>query len=388
LKRLLESLPRLPLGVAKDRLFIGGKYLDRKNVVHRDLALAFHARDIAAVTFHDWLTRDDVLSLCRILATDALEIREAGGLRELMKNELLMGIDLRAIDYSRLRFTDEKEVFAEAAGDDQNSGDLIWRSFVSHLLSGCLDSNGSPVSPDEQQSEDPRTIAKMLNSSQLGLQGAIAGYEKTLGRFLCETTGNEPLEKLMDLLRNLTPELRGQFLSATFEHMAGSGREELFGCFPDDIVLEMLQQANNEAREISPSLMSLLERVSRIETEAHPPGVGEKGGALKDSLEACLSADQAQTLFERESYETFVDSEYQDLLKELVTSSSISEQVGEGPRNRQTPEVGSTKGQTGVEVEAGSVSNEYVAAMEDRHVDLRLGHMLAAMLRQCVEMDE
>lgn len=388
LKRLMESLQRLTLGVAKDCLFIGEKYLDQKNAVFKDFSLALYGRDIAAITFHAGLARDDVLGLCRILGTDAEEIREAGGLREVMRDKPIQGIELRAIDYSRLHFTEEEEIFSGGARDAQKLSGHIWRSFVSHLISGHLDSDGSPLSLVDKQEADPRHVAALLNDGLLSLQAAIESYQETIAKYLRETTGDQPLEKFISLLRNLTPKLRGQFLSVTFEHVAGVGHDELLACFPDDMALEMLQKANDEGREISPTLMTFLDRISRIETTAPLPSGSAVGGSSGGNLRGSLSKDQMATLFERESYETFVDSNYQDLLKELITSSSNHVPAGGEPKSRETPRGGPVQGRAGDQGEKGGACNEHVASMDDRHVNLRLGRMMVAMVNSSIELDE
>lgn len=79
-RTLLETMPLVTLGVAKDCLFIGHNYLDRKNPVFKDFSLALHSRDIAAITFKRGLLKDDILQLCRVLTLETDKIREAGGI--------------------------------------------------------------------------------------------------------------------------------------------------------------------------------------------------------------------------------------------------------------------------------------------------------------------
>lgn len=388
LKRLMGPIPQVTLGVARDSLFIGESYLDQRNAVFRDFALALYVRDVAAITFREALTRDDVLSLCRVLGRDAEEIREAGGLQQVMRVEPMAGIELRAIDYSGLHFTEEEEVSAGAAGEAAKHGGHLWRSFVSALVYGHLDTDGTPVSLMKRQKLDPRHLAEMLNDGILNLRAAIQSYEETIAKYLRETTGDQPLEKLVTLIRNLTPTLRGQFLSVTFEHVAAGGRDEVLGSFPDDLALEMLQKANSEGKEISPTLMNLLDRISRIETAAPSPRGSAAGGASSRDLGGRLSRDQMAALFDRESYESFVDSNYRDLLKDLITSTSSQVATGGAPQAMELPGEGHPYPRSGAEKGRGGGPNEDVASLDGRHVNLRLARMMVAMLNGPVEADE
>ncbi len=388
LKKLMEPIPQVTLGVARDSLFIGESCLDQRNAVFKDFALALYGRDIAAITFREGLTRDDVLSLCGVLGREVEDIREAGGLQQVMRQKPIAGIELRAIDYSGLHFTEEEEVFAGAATNTAKLGGHLWHSFVRALVSGHLDTGGTPVSLMEKQKLDPRHVAAMLNDGLLNLRAAIQSYEETIAKYLRETTGDQPLEKLITLLRNLSPKLRGQFLGVTFDHVTGGGRDEVIGQFPDDLALEMLQKANDEGREISPTLMNLLDRISRIETAGTETKGSTARAASIGNPEASLSREQMATLFDRESYEAFVDSNYQSLLKDLITSTSSHGTTGKAPRPIAVTESRLLQPNPIEADDHGRVPNEHVASMDDRQVNLRLGRMVVAVLKGPVDADE
>jgi len=167
LNRLLETAPELTVGVAKDCLFIGDSYLDRKNLVFKDFALALYSRDIAAVTFQAGLTKIDIHGFCRILTRDTFEIREAGGIRQVVHDASISHIRAQPIDFSGLHLTEEQEILGAKKQAKLEINTHVWRSFVTHLLSGQLDSEGQMEHLANKQKMNPSQIAQLLNSEEL-----------------------------------------------------------------------------------------------------------------------------------------------------------------------------------------------------------------------------
>lgn len=387
LNRLLETAPELTVGVAKDCLFIGDSYLDRKNLVFKDFALALYSRDIAAVTFQAGLTKTDIHGFCRILTRDTFEIREAGGIRQVVHDASISHIRAQPIDFSGLHLTEEQEILGAKKQAKLEINTHVWRSFVTHLLSGQLDSEGQMEHLANKQKMNPSQIAQLLNSGILNLKSAIESYETTIVKYVRDTTGHQPLENFISLLKDLNPRLRAQFLSVTFDRMAVQGDETLLSCFPDHVVVEMLQQASEEGKEISPTLITLLERIAQIQI-AQPAGRPEKPSASSgpDSAER-LSREQVKNLLNRESYETYVDSDYRSLLKNLITMGEVHNVETQGGPALIPPPRGVNK-QPGVKPPAGSATNRYEAAVSEEELDARLTRMMMALMDKAVDPDD
>jgi len=387
LKRLLETMPWVTLGVAKDCLFIGDNYLDRKNPVFKDFSLALYSRDIAAITFKRGLLRDDILQLCRVLTLDTDAIREAGGIDAVMGGNSSEQIQVQALDYTRLHFTEEEEIFSGKGGEKPELGTHIWRSFVTHLISNELDSGGQLEYLADKHKVNPSQIAELLNSGILDLKFAIESYENTIAKYLRETTGDQPMEKLISLLRDLNPTLRSQFLSVTFDHTAGKGEEGLLCAFPGDVVVEILQQANDEGKEISPTLIALLEKISYCETFQAEKSQSRSTGAPRASSVGSLSREQMKQLFHRETYEAYVDSEYNALLKGLISSGHVSTAPEVGiPRSNM--ECGDLRIAEDSASSCEDVSDKYLRSIEERELEVRLGRMILALMDKPMDLDD
>jgi hypothetical protein len=380
LNRLLETAPELTLGVAKDCLFMGDSYLDRKNLVFKDFALALYSRDIGAVTFQAGLSKDDIHAFCRILTRDTFEIREAGGIRQVLQDASISHIRAQPIDFSGLHLTEEQEILGAKKQANPELHTHIWRSFLTHLLSGQLDSQGQLEHLANQQRTNPSHIAQLLNSGILNLRSAIESYETTIVKYVRDTTGHQPLESFIALLQDLNPRLRSQFLSVTFDQMAAQGDEALLSCFPDDVVVEMLQQASDEGKEISPTLITLLEKIAQIEI-AQSPGRSPEKPPASSGLDPAdrLSREKVKNLLQRESYETYVDSDYRSLLKNLITLGEVHTLDAQGGPGSIPPSRGVQR-QPGVTRPEGSGISGCHAAVSEEELDARLTQMMVALM--------
>ncbi len=387
LSRLLETSPEITVGVARDCLFVGDSYLDRKNLVFKDFSMALHARDIAAVSFLPGLSREHIHHFCAILTRDTFEIRESGGIQEVAKEASLSHIRVQPIDFSGLHLTEEQEIPAARGKGKIDLNSHVWRSFVANLLSGQLDAQGQLEHLAKNKKLRPSEIAHLLNGGLLNLKKAIESYEATIAKYVRDTTGNQPLESFISLLKDLNPHLRGQFLSVTFDHMAEHGDETVLNCFPDDVVVEMIQQANEEGKEISPTLIALLERISQLRI-ARPEERRQKPQTASGAdSSGRLSRENVKDLLQRESYETYVDSDYQALLKDLITRTAAADGGDESGPSSGAPAGGAARGAARSEGSAHP-RNRYQSSIDEHELDLRLTQMMLALMDKAIDSDD
>ena len=111
LQKMLEIRAEMTLGVAKDTLLVGQDYLDKKNPVYRDFALAMSQHEIASVTFIRGLEKDELVRFQRILTTKPEDIRGSGGITKVMSDADIPHIRIQSIDYDSFHFTEEQEIF-------------------------------------------------------------------------------------------------------------------------------------------------------------------------------------------------------------------------------------------------------------------------------------
>lgn len=369
LQRMFELRSEMTLGVAKDILLVGQDYLDPKNPVYRDFALSMNQQGIAAVTFVQGLSREELIRFHKILTTRPEDIRAAGGIENVMKEADIPHIRISAVDYGSFHVTEEQEIFRPQSRPDR-AASSIWQDFVSHLVSGDLASSGEGLSLRDADQIDPVELARLLNERRLDSSAALQSYEHIITEHVRSAAEKRQhtkeqsatLAKLNSLLRELHPDLRRQFLSAAFrriaDHATATRPEDLLGGFPDDMVIEMLGQASAEGREISPTLAGLIQKLA-----AAGRGSAETSERRVDASEVSepvLSPEKMQKLFDREKYEHYVSEDYDATLKHLTESPL--------PPASLRPE--------GFEVK------EYIESLDDQHLDFQIGRALLAFMEE------
>lgn len=374
LRRLFELRNEMTLGVAKDTLLVGQDYLDPKNPVYRDFALSMNQQGIAAVTFVQGLSREELIRFHKVLTTRPEDIRQAGGIEKVMKDADIPHIRISAVDYRSFHVTEEEEIFRPQSGPGVSS--TIWQDFVTHLVSGDLASSDEGLSLRDADQIDPAELARLLNERRLDSSAAVQSYEDIITEHVRTAAEkrqptkeqSDTLAKLNSLLKELHPELRQQFLSAAFrriaDHAAAARPEDLLGGFPDDMVIEMIRQASAEGREISPTLAGLIQKLAAAGRFSMDKAGRETYGP--EGTEPVLSSEKIQRLFEREKYEQYVTEDYDATLKHLTESSP--------PLAAFRPEDFEAK--------------EYKESLDDQHLDFQIGRALLAFMEEEIDEDD
>lgn len=368
LNTLSVKTPTLTLGIAKDCLMFAGECLDPKSGVFREFSNFLSSRDIASITFLRGMTKEEIVRFHTVLNADPEEIRNAGGIIDRANKADMPHVLIKAVDYRFFHLTEEEEIRGKLAKDAQSRSSDLWRDFVHHLVSGRLASGGKGVALDSVGNVDPAELSRFINEYRLNSAEVVAGYERIIASQLNQFSDPESKEKLDTLLRNLRPELREQFLAVTFEHVQDQA-EQLLSGFSQDIVLEMLQKASREGREISPTLMTLVHNLAGIEG-AMPvlADAGQVPGGV-DSVPT-PSHEELQRLFDREQYEAYVDSDYSSTLDRLTAAV----------RQSQADEIPQSEDQ-------GSLPREINEALDDGLLATRIGEMLLTLLEQDAHAD-
>lgn len=417
LVKLFEIRQEMTLGVAKDILFVGQDYLDQKNPVYRDFALSLSHQGVAAVTFIKGLDRDEMVRFHRIITTKPDDITAMGGIAKVVADSAIPHIRVMAIDYASFHLTEEKEIFkaqskpGEKPGDKPGAG--MWQDFVSLLSAGTLATAGDGVSLKDSSQIDPAELAKLLNERKLDSGAAVQSYDRIISSYVRTSAEKKQLTKeqsdtisnLNNLMKDLHPDLRKQFLSTAFknvsENAASPGAEEVLGGLGDDMIIDMLRQASSEGREVSPSLTGLLGKLASVRdktTPARPGGSGaDRGpsgsgasgmsGAVKGGGSVVGTASGTGTgssaegkagagpeilpehmakLFDREKYEGYVEKEYDEILKNV---SERAESMAATAKDRFPVE-------------------EYIKELDDQHLDFQIGRAVLAFLEENIDEDD
>jgi len=400
LVKLFEIRQEMTLGVAKDTLFVGQDYLDQRNPVYKDFALSMNQQGIAAVTFIRGLDREELVRFHSIITTKQDEITVMGGIAKVVESSGIPHIRVMAIDYASFHLTEEKEIFksqpktGEKPGDKPGTG--VWQDFVSLLSSGALATSGEGVSMKDSSQIDPAELAKLLNERKIDSGAAVQSYDSIISSYVRTSAEKKQLTReqsdtisnLNNLLKDLHPDLRKQFLSTAFknvsENAASPGAEEVLGGLGDDMIIDMLRQASSEGREISPTLTGLLGKLASVRDRS---GSTPAGGAAKGVGSAVGTASGTGTgsstqgkdgagpeflpehmakLFDREKYEGYVEKEYDEILKNV---SDRAETMAPTAKDRFPIE-------------------EYIKELDDQHLDFQIGRAVLAFMEENIDEED
>jgi hypothetical protein len=375
LLKLFALRAEMTLGVAKDTLFVGQDYLDQQNPVYRDFALSLYNQGIAAVTFIRGLDREQLVRFHRIITTKPEEISSMGGIAKVVENAGIPNIRVMAINYGSFHLTEEMEITHSHAKSKDETGPGLWGDFVSHLSAGTIAVPGQEegISLKDAEQIDPTELARLLNDRKLDPSIALQSYDRVISSHVrvraeqrqLTRDQSQTLRSLNSLLKDLHPDLRKQFLSVTFQKTADASpavTEEIMGGLTDDMVIEMLQQANAEGREISPTLTGLLQKLAsaggpQAGMTVPTPSAGQAAAAL--------TPDQFKALFNREKYENYISGEYDNVLKRLATRQTTA-----APSSGTFP------------------IDEYSASMTDEKLDYQIGRVLLGFIDEEIEDDD
>lgn len=333
LPRLLEFREEITLGIARDTLVFGKSSLDPKNPVYQDYAKILFHHGIAALTIKKELEAEELLRFNEILTQNPEKIREEGGVERGVDSAGIRHLRVKAIEYDLFRATEDGQLEVPGNGGQDKKNSALWGDFVRVLLDGTLDPSGErlPVTAEI----DPAILAQIINQqSWKDLASGELSYEREITSYIRRVLGNERdslkrkayMDKLGNFVKNLTPQLRRQFLTDTlkFDALPEEFAEKILPQFPEEIVLETLENMNLKNRPLSPLILSLLQKLSKNSRM----GDGSKTvfAEMKDgSIE---SSKKLGTIFGEDDIEIAAPKGYRDTLRAIIASNGIS---GLGP---------------------------------------------------------
>lgn len=384
LNGIFDALPDLTLAIAGNRLMIGNEYLDPGNAICKEFALSLKTHDIASISFYRGIDRDELLRLFLLIKKKPEDITDQGSIKTVVDNENFLNVKIKAVDYSKLSITEEKEISRRTKDDGSGQQDDTWRDFVSHLVSETITDQDNGVSIDDLGDIKPSELARLLNEHRIDNQSAIQTYDKVVTRHFKQPQADFPVDpddksrqasydltSWNTLLEELNPDIKKQFLSVSFEHCEPERdavrTEEFLSSMSGGLIIDMLKSANDSGKEISPSLVNLIRKLSAAQGEALQSLPEDIAASLKKSDEAIeFSEDRFKTLFNREKHGEYVVDEYDDVLKKLT----------------DTPASDPSIAGTDFAVE------DYLPTLSDRHLDTRIARILIGFMNGQIEKDE
>jgi hypothetical protein len=378
LSRLMQSREELIIGAAKDHIFTDNNQLDFRNPVHREFANALHCLNIAAVSFVNGLTKQEVFDFLKVIA-GGMEDREGrSDIVSAMHEAGIEHIGIESIDYGLFYLTEEAEILALESPKKIKSTD-IWHEFIGNLFS---EQRVDKTRRDCLVRMKPSELAAEINDRKIDLAIALKNYQKIFTETSLSEIQKQPDMRLHTLLKNLQPELRRQFLSITFDAIV-KGSDDFLGNYSNDMVIEMLHHANSQNKQLSPSLITLLEKLSH--TQGSMPLNSEKMRGAGSDADLAVAKEHLQKLLNRELYENYVDSSYSTLLHRL---SKDSFQSGQSHRMPSSETVQHETHQLSKTVDGSTVSESYLDVFNSAFLDLRITHMSLALLDQDLAVED
>lgn len=329
LDQLFEFRPEIGVGVARDALMFEGEWLDRKNPVYRDFASFLFSRGIAAIHFMRHADRDEFIRLNLLLRAERAEIQELGGYPALLESQQINHVKIVPVDYRSFTTTEEERI---TSGDYDAEREPLWENFLFGMMEGVIDPEGSSLYMPTDF--DPRLVAGILNRKSEG-QGMTGkeNYDAVITSFISQisTTGSRlpggqhkgpGNEGLGDLISALNPELRRQFLNSTFRTLdTQQGKAEtVLQAFPDELILDSLNQVNQQEMQVSSNILNLLGKLSKH----------QKKGSFRSNIQGRTSLDNLEAgkrmrmIFREEDTGKFIPEAYQNALDTIVSTEQIS----------------------------------------------------------------
>jgi HEAT repeat protein len=371
LLKTLATHTELTLGIAKNSLMIDDSLLDPDNAVFKEFATALSLHGIASLTFEKDVGKDALLDFLCVISKRPSEVSAAGGIEKVLLMASLPKVSIRTIDYSQFYLTEEEQAVRRATKGKSEDDDNIWQDFISHFLSGTLSQSDEDVSVDDIDALSPEQFADALNSGQIGNVTALDTYDRIISKHLRYTSSRRKgsaegdvskFGDLNSLLQELSPELRRQFLSVTFNRCVTRSKipetETFLSGLSQKFVVDMLKQANEEGKEISPSLISLVHKIANIEG-------AQPGRSISDSTLSPYepSRKKLQQLFKREDHESFIVPEYDVLLQQVAGTSQL-------------------------DPETTFPLEEYLETISSPHLDIQVVRVVIAFLEMDIESNE
>ncbi|NWF76792.1 MAG: HEAT repeat domain-containing protein [Nitrospirae bacterium] len=256
LNQLFEIRPRITFAIAKDTIILDEYHLDRKNPVYREFALSLSKMNIAYITFKNGITKDELYNFHSFLTekTDNLNVNNLEGVYQKYK---LNHIEIGVTDYSKFLKTDQKIV-------QQSNNVSLWERYIYGLLEGKL--QNEKVS-DELREIPPELLAKILNKTAVRNLKEEA-YDKVIATYIRSSPehifSSNNLKRLLELVNNLRPDLKKQFLSSavkTFSKDTESTYQTMKNISIEEIE-DFLNVVNEQRVTVPEPLMELIKKLS------------------------------------------------------------------------------------------------------------------------------
>lgn len=312
---LLADSGAFTLGVTKDGLLLIGEELDPHNASFQTFSRLLAAHGVATISFLPGLETAE-LHLFNLLTSKKPDLlRSEGGIAAALRDHA-DHLLITEINYQAFSVVDG------LTGKVSASPTNLWTVFVKSLLAG-VDSavlqSYSGIDMDDVESLT-RIVSELGDTDQL--RGLIGNYSNALFSFSQKTAENQEMTLLINrisqLINELSPELRSQFLQNSVSSLANSPAMlcEIIKKLNPDVVLESLNQLSAQGTRMPAMVLGLLKRLRDEKNATLPSGL----------LYEQETASRLRELFREDDLDAFLPTSYQEVLhKVLLTRKSASD---------------------------------------------------------------
>jgi HEAT repeat protein len=329
LYELLEYREEILLAVARDTLMVEYALLDPQNPVYRNLAKVLFDHDIAAITFTRNATSEELICFGEIMSGKLDTLRENGGILQMVKDSGIRNILVTEINYRNFCTTEEDRIAPAQRNTGNRGASTLWENFAHGVLEGTLDPLGS--STTYANSPAPSVLAEMMNELETRSVIKEESYATVIASFMGElgkgdynsAYHNDALDKMSKFVSKLNPVVRRQFLNGVFTHpgMNQGTTKEILANFPNDIILQALEDINSRETYTPPVTISLLQRLS----QTSPTASGKKTvSTATDTDDHEHLAEKLRVIFREDKSEEFIPLPYQKALRAITSMNRIS----------------------------------------------------------------
>ena len=317
IQKALNNRSELTFDVTGETLLFGGTVLDKKNAAVRAYARTLNNFRILSLSLHSGLKKKDLMEFNRILCSKPSDIWVQGKIEGILAKAGVGSIKVKEADAGIYNLTGNRKIFQDEA-QKKIKGEKLWQDFISRLK--------------ESDNVDSKEAVRVLNEQRQHWQVATLNYEEMIQDYFqkidegreISAENQETLTKVSGSIKDLHPDLKKQFLEVVERQVSLQPGKALImenlKCFPREIFLEIVNQANERKSQISPALIMILQKMSKVEDDK----TVDKEMSGKD-----LSHEDMAKLLKREEHEKYVPEEYDQILKKAARTSHSDSDIDE-----------------------------------------------------------
>ena len=328
----LKASPELKLEIAQKNLMVDGHFLDKTNEIFRDVALRFHRRGIASVTFKKGLSLEELRMFLEIASAEPKVLQKSGEFLRLFQEKKISHIDIVEIDYQKI-FGVGKEIGEAAEVEKVRSEEEIWID----LIRGLDLYSGLKLGEVEHNfllhlEDDPGKMAIYLESvaskGSLGISDlggvAVRRVVNNIGNYIFNNFPQERevhRKKLAEAVSRLDPKLRLQLIDAEIDIQPGQIDvvTEVVPDLSNSVIVEMMTLVVSNEGRVTERLMKFFHKLVSEEERKKEVIIlfGESLADMSGAEDSLYMRRLIENLFLSKPTDDFISEMYRKTLKEL-----------------------------------------------------------------------